>query len=157
MHVLVTGSSGLIGSAAVRFFDALVEGHGEFVNGSRLVYPMPKFAMRFANMVGNRLFARLFSYILEQRIRDTLCGTKVLWRSDWRRIRPFVGSWGVDDRWGDYELLFGAAKLNLKIVDMPVHYQERVFGTTKMVGVAQNGLRMLRMCAAAYVKLKAGY
>jgi hypothetical protein len=81
----------------------------------------------------------------------------VLWRRDWERIQPHLGSWGIEDRWGDYELLFGAAKLQLAIVDMPVHYQERVYGVTKMTKVFQNGLRMLRMCMAAGLKLKGGY
>jgi hypothetical protein len=113
--------------------------------------------MKLANMLGNKGFSLVFSYLLNQRIKDTLCGTKVLRRSDWRRIRPMLGTWGVEDRWGDYELLFGADKLQLHIVDMPVHYQERVFGNTKMVKVFRNGLVMLRMCLAAFLKLKFGY
>jgi SAM-dependent methyltransferase len=139
------------------FFRALVEGRGEFINGSRLVYPMQKGAMKPANMVGNKFFSLAFSYLLGQTIKDTLCGTKVLWRTDWERIEPMLGSWGVADRWGDYELLFGAAKLHLRIVDMPVHYQERIYGTTKMVKVFRNGLIMLRMCLASFLKLKLGY
>jgi glycosyltransferase involved in cell wall biosynthesis len=139
------------------FFNALVEGHGEFINGSRLVYPMRKGAMKLINMVGNKFFGLAFSYLLGQTIKDTLCGTKVLWRSDWERIEPLLNSWGVSDRWGDYELLFGAAKRHLRIVDLPVHYQERIYGTTKMVKVFRNGLIMLRMCAASFLKLKLGY
>ena len=139
------------------FFNAIVEGRGEFINGSRMVYPMQKSAMKFTNMLGNKFFSVLFSYLLNQTVRDTLCGTKVLWRSDWERIRPMLGSWGVTDRWGDYELLFGAAKLHLRIIDLPVHYQERIYGTTKMVKVFRNGLVMLRMCLAALLKLKIRY
>jgi hypothetical protein len=139
------------------FFAAIASGKGEFINGSRLIYPIPKEAMKLANMLGNKGFSLVFSYLLNQRIKDTLCGTKVLRRSDWRRIRPMLGTWGVEDRWGDYELLFGADKLQLHIVDMPVHYQERVFGNTKMVKVFRNGLVMLRMCLAAFLKLKFGY
>ncbi len=139
------------------FFRALIEGKGELINGSRLIYPAPELAMRYTNMLGNRFFSTVFSYLLEQPIKDTLCGTKVLWRSDWQRLRPLLHSWGVEDRWGDYELLFGAAKLNLRIVDLPVHYQERLYGTTKMVNVFRNGLRMLGICWAAMLKLKGGY
>jgi SAM-dependent methyltransferase len=139
------------------FIQAMVRGTAEFVNGSRLVYPIPKAAMKGLNLVGNKFFGLLFSYVLGQRTKDTLCGTKVLWKSDWERIRPLVGSWGTMDRWGDYELLFGAAKLNLRIIDQPVHYQERVYGVTKMTKVFKNGLIMLRMCFHGFRRLKMDY
>ena len=132
------------------FFRTIVRGSGEFINGSRLVYPVPKAAMKFANRIGNKLFGRVFSFLLRQRIKDTLCGTKVLWRRDWKRIKPNLGEWGLKDLWGDYELLFGATKLHLEIVEVPVHYQERVYGVTKMTRVFRNGLRMLGICWAAW-------
>jgi SAM-dependent methyltransferase len=139
------------------FVDVIASGQAEFVNGSRLVYPVPKGAMNGANMLGNKFFSVAFTYLLGQRVKDTLCGTKVLWKSDWERIKPMVGSWGTEDRWGDYELLFGAAKLNLKILDLPVHYQERIYGSTKMTKVFRNGLVMLKMCWHGFLKLKLGY
>jgi glycosyltransferase involved in cell wall biosynthesis len=139
------------------FLDAITRGGIEFVNGSRLVYPIPKAAMKNSNLLGNKFFSAIFSYLLGQRIKDTLCGTKVLWRSDWERIRPMVGTWGMEDRWGDYELLFGAAKLNLRILDQPVHYQERIYGVTKMTKVIKNGLIMLGMCIHGFKKLKLNY
>jgi len=139
------------------FVEAIASGAAEFVNGSRLVYPVPKSAMKGLNMVGNKVFSTVFSYLFGQRIRDTLCGTKVLWRSDWERIRPMIGSWGATDRWGDYELLFGAAKLNLRIIDQPVHYQERIYGATKMTKVFKNGLIMLKMCLHGFRRLKVDY
>jgi len=139
------------------FIHAITRGGAEFVNGSRLVYPIPKAAMKTANVFGNKFFSAVFSYLLGQRIKDTLCGTKVLWRSDWERIRPMIGTWGTMDRWGDYELLFGAAKLDLRILDQPVHYQERIFGATKMTQVFKNGLTMLRMCWHGFRKLKMDY
>ena len=139
------------------FVDVIASGQAEFVNGSRLVYPVPKGAMNGANMLGNKFFSVAFTYLLGQRVKDTLCGTKVLWRSDWERIKPMLGSWGTQDRWGDYELLFGAAKLNLKILDLPVHYQERIYGSTKMTKVFRNGLVMLKMCWHGFLKLKLGY
>ena len=139
------------------FVDVIVSGQAEFVNGSRLVYPVPKGAMNGANMLGNKFFSVAFTYLLGQRVKDTLCGTKVLWRSDWERIKPMLGRWGTEDRWGDYELLFGAAKLNLKILDLPVHYQERIYGSTKMTKVFRNGLVMLKMCWHGFLKLKLGY
>jgi SAM-dependent methyltransferase len=139
------------------FVDVIASGQAEFVNGSRLVYPVPKGAMTTANMLGNKFFSIAFTYLLGQPVKDTLCGTKALWRSDWERIKPILGSWGVEDRWGDYELLFGAAKLNLKILDLPVHYQERIYGSTKMTRVFRNGLIMLKMCWHGFLKLKLGY
>jgi SAM-dependent methyltransferase len=139
------------------FIDVIASGQAEFVNGSRLVYPVPKGAMNGANMLGNKFFSVAFTYLLGQRVKDTLCGTKVLSRSDWERIKPFLGTWGTEDRWGDYELLFGAAKLNLKILDLPVHYQERIYGSTKMTKVFRNGLVMLKMCWHGFLKLKLGY
>jgi Glycosyl transferase family 2 len=135
------------------FLRALASRQGDFVNGSRLIYPMPQNAMKFANMVGNKLFGLLFSFLLDQRIKDTLCGTKVLWRKDWLRLEKNLGSWGINDLWGDYELLFGASKLHLEIVEVPVHYQERIYGVTKMTKVFFNGLRMLRICWYAWRKL----
>jgi len=128
------------------FLRALATSRGEFVNGSRLVYPMPDLAMKFANIIGNKFFGVVFSFQLDQRIKDTLCGTKVLWRKDWLRMEPGLGSWGIKDLWGDYELLFGATKLHLEIVEVPVHYQERIYGATKMTRVFANGWRMLRIC-----------
>lgn len=136
------------------FFNALVEGKGEFINGSRLVYPMEKEAMHTLNVLGNKFFSWAFSYILGQKIKDTLCGTKVLFREDFERLKKYIGQWGIDDRWGDYDLIFGAAKINLKIIDLPVHYCERTSGETKMKKRLKNGLRMLKMCWAAFRKLK---
>jgi len=139
------------------FIHAITRGGAEFVNGSRLVYPIPKEAMKTTNVAGNKFFGAVFSYLLGQRIKDTLCGTKVLWRTDWERIRPMIGTWGTMDRWGDYELLFGAAKLNLRILEQPVHYQERIFGATKMTKVFKHGLIMLRMCVHGFRRLKVDY
>lgn len=135
------------------FLRILVNHRGEFINGSRLVYPMQEKAMKFANMVGNKVFGLAFSFLLDQRIKDTLCGTKVLWRKDWQRMERILGSWGIRDLWGDYELLFGASRLHLEIVEVPVHYQERIHGVTKMTRVFSNGLRMLRICFHAWYRL----
>ncbi|HMP74701.1 MAG TPA: glycosyltransferase [Kiritimatiellia bacterium] len=136
------------------FFDAIASGRGEFINGSRMIYPMAEDAMKPLNVLGNKMFSLAFSYLLGQRIKDTLCGTKVLWKRDYERMKPLRGSWGVTDRWGDYELIFGAAKLNLKIIDLPVHYVERVYGETKMTKRFKNAAVMARMCWAALQKLR---
>ena len=139
------------------FLDAMLSGKAEFVNGSRLIYPVPHGAMKSTNMLGNKFFSLAFSYLLNQRVKDTLCGTKVLWKADWERVKPMIGTWGIEDRWGDYELLFGASKLNLRIYDQPVHYQERIYGSTKMTRVFHNGIIMLKMCWHGFLKLKLGY
>jgi len=136
------------------FFNAIVEGRGEFINGSRLVYPMNENSMKFFNIIGNKFFSLLFSCILDQKVKDTLCGTKVMWRKDYFRIKKFIGKWGIEDLWGDYDLLFGAAKVNLKIIDLPIHYFDRVYGETKMTQVVKNGVRMLRISIAALLKLR---
>ena len=136
------------------FYEAISKGYGEFINGSRLLYPMHDEAMRFFNVLGNKFFSLFFSYILDTKIKDTLCGTKVLYRSDFKKIKNLRGTWGVDDRWGDYELIFGAAKTQLKLIDLPVHYMERTYGETKMTGRIKNGLIMLKMSIAALMKIK---
>jgi SAM-dependent methyltransferase len=136
------------------FLRALATCRGEFVNGSRLVYPMPDLAMKFANIFGNKLFGVVFSLLLDQRIKDTLCGTKVFWRRDWARMEKNLGGWGIKDLWGDYELLFGASKLHLEIIEVPVHYQERIHGVTKMTKVFSNGLRMVGICWHAWNRLE---
>ncbi len=136
------------------FYEAIASGRGEFINGSRLVYPMHEEAMRICNIIGNKFFSLLFSYILDTPIKDTLCGTKVVTRENFRKIKAIRGCWGVKDRWGDYELIFGAAKNHLKIVDLPVHYMERTYGETKMTNRFKNGWIMLRFSLASMFGIK---
>jgi SAM-dependent methyltransferase len=136
------------------FFDAIASNRGEFINGSRMVYPLSGDAMRTANIVGNKFFAVMFSFLLEQRITDTLCGTKVVARYNYLKILSARRYFGDVDRWGDYDWIFGAAKHSLKIVELPVHYVERVAGETKMTKRFRNGLIMLKMCWVAFRKLK---
>jgi SAM-dependent methyltransferase len=115
-----------------RFYDALVRGRAEFVNGVRLVYPMERRAMRFLNLVGNTFFSGAFSWLLGQRVKDTLCGTKALFASDYRRIAAGRADFGDFDPFGDFDLLFGASRLSLKIVDLPIRYRERTYGQTNI-------------------------
>ena len=110
--------------------------------------------MRWLNLLGNKGFAGLFSLLLDQRIRDTLCGTKVVWRRDYAKIMEARKYFGSCDMWGDYDWIFGAAKNNLKIVELPVHYRERVAGVTKMTRRLRNGRIMLGMCGIALRKLR---
>lgn len=136
-----------------RFVKALQDGACDFANGSRLVYPMEKKAMRFLNILGNKFFGRTFSYLLGQNLSDTLCGTKVLRKSDYERISRDRQVFGDFDPFGDFDLLFGAARLNLKIQDVPVHYKERVYGETN-ISRFRHGIMLLRMCRVAALKLK---
>jgi SAM-dependent methyltransferase len=136
-----------------RFLSALCSGKGEFINGVRLVYPMQKQAMRFLNLVGNKFFSLAFSWLLGQSIKDTLCGTKVLWAADYRRIAEQRAYFGDFDPFGDFDLLFGAAKLNLKIVDMPIRYRERTYGTTN-IQRWRHGWLLLQMVLFAARRIK---
>jgi SAM-dependent methyltransferase len=136
-----------------RFYNALASRKGEFINGVRLVYPMEKNAMRPLNTIGNYFFSLLFSWLLDQPVKDTLCGTKVMFRSDYMRLarnRPFFGEF---DPFGDFDLLFGAYKLNLKIIDLPVKYRERTYGSTN-ISRFSHGFILLKMAAFAAAKIK---
>lgn len=135
------------------FYEMLSSGHGEFINGSRLVYLMDKKAMRFLNLVANKLFGWLFTFLINQRCRDTLCGTKVLMRRDYERIATNRSYFGNFDPFGDFDLLLGAARLQLKILDVPVHYKARTYGDTN-ISRFRHGLLLLRMCGVAASKLK---
>ena len=115
-----------------KFYRALVTGKGEFINGVRLVYPMEGEAMRFLNLFGNKFFSSALSWVLEQPIKDSLCGTKVLYRRDYETIAANRGFFGDFDPFGDFDLLFGAARLNMRIVDLPVRYRARTYGETKI-------------------------
>jgi SAM-dependent methyltransferase len=136
------------------FFEAITENKGEFINGTRMVYPQASDAMRTANILGNKAFAAAFTFLLEQRITDTLCGTKVVMRDGYAKILAARSIFGDIDRWGDYDWIFGAARHNIKIVELPVHYVERIAGETKMTRRFRNGLIMLRMCWVALRTLK---
>ncbi len=137
----------------VRFYRALRDNVGEFINGSRLVYPMESGAMQYFNLVANRLFGLTFSWLLGQSIKDTLCGTKVLSREHYEQIAANRSHFGDFDPFGDFDLLFGAANLNLKIVDLPIRYRERTYGSTN-IDRWRHGLLLLRMVAFAARRIK---
>lgn len=136
-----------------RFFDALVQGKGDFINGVRLVYPMEKEAMRFFNFLGNKFFSFAFSWLLGQSIKDTLCGTKVLWKSDYEIIANNRSYFGDFDPFGDFDLIFGSAKLNQKITDLPIRYRERTYGTTN-IQRWRHGFLLFRMLWVAAKRIK---
>lgn len=136
-----------------RIYEALRDGKGEFINGVRLVYPMEQEAMRFANLLGNKFFSLAFSWLLGQPVKDTLCGTKVLWKSDYERIAANRAYFGDFDPFGDFDLLFGAARLGLKIVDLPVRYRERTYGETNIQRWS-GGWLLLKMVLFAAGRIK---
>jgi SAM-dependent methyltransferase len=136
-----------------KFYDAVVTGACEFVNGSRLVYPMDEKAMQFLNLCANKTFGILFSWLLGQSLKDTLCGTKVLTKENYQRIAENRAYFGEFDPFGDFDLLFGASKLNLRILDLPIRYKERVYGQTN-IQRWKHGWLLLKMLVFAAVKLK---
>ena len=136
-----------------RFYTALCEGKGDFINGVRLVYPMEKQAMRSINFIGNKFFSLAFSWILRQPIKDTLCGTKALWKEDYQRIAAGRSYFGDFDPFGDFDLIFGATRLSLKIVDLPIRYRERKYGTTN-IQRWKHGWLLMKMLLFAALRLK---
>jgi glycosyltransferase involved in cell wall biosynthesis len=136
-----------------RFYRAYCEGHGDFVNGSRLMYPMEGDAMRFLNRLGNVFFAKMLSWILEVRLSDSLCGTKLLTRADYQRILAWRRDFGDFDPFGDFELLFPAAVLALGIVDMPIRYRARTYGSTN-IHRFRHGWLLLKMTAIGLLRIK---
>jgi glycosyltransferase involved in cell wall biosynthesis/SAM-dependent methyltransferase len=137
-----------------KFYDAVVRGKGELINGTRLVYPLADQSMKSLNFLGNKFFSWLFTWLLDQRIKDTLCGTKVLRRADYERIAANRTYFGDFDPFGDFDLLFGAARLKLKITELPVRYHRRTAGESK-VRVLHHGVLLARMCAVGFWRLKA--
>jgi SAM-dependent methyltransferase len=136
-------------------YHAVIEtGKAEFVNGTRLIYPMENEAMRPLNLIANRCFAYLFSYLVNTRLTDTLCGTKVLLRKDYEVLARERDYFGNFDPFGDFDLIFGAAKQNLKIIETPIHYKARTFGETQ-ISRFRDGWLLLKMVWFAYRKLKA--
>jgi SAM-dependent methyltransferase len=136
-----------------KFYDAVVSGACEFANGSRLVYPMDEKAMQFLNLCANKTFGILFSWLLGQPLKDTLCGTKVLTKENYQRIAENRSYFGEFDPFGDFDLLFGASKLNLKILDLPIRYRERVYGQTN-IQRWKHGWLLFEMLIFAATKLK---
>jgi SAM-dependent methyltransferase len=136
-----------------KFYEAMVSGLTDYVHGTRMVYPKEQGAMRFLNKLGNAFFAKVFSFVLDKTIQDTLCGTKVLWKSDYERIADNRAYFGDFDPFGDFDLIFGACKLNLKLMEIPIRYRNRTYGTTN-ISRFRDGFLLLRMSVFAARKLK---
>jgi ubiquinone/menaquinone biosynthesis C-methylase UbiE len=153
IHIILDADLTVSPEDLPRFYATLANGKAEFVNGVRLVYPMEKEAMRFLNLLGNKFFSLAFSWLLGQPIKDTLCGTKALWKADYERIAANRSYFGDFDPFCDFDLLFGAAKLNLKIVEVPIRYRERTYGTTN-ISRWKHGWLLLRMVFFALRRIK---
>jgi SAM-dependent methyltransferase len=136
-----------------KFVEVLTSGIGDFANGVRLVYPMDEKAMKFANLVANKSFSLIFSWLLGQSVKDTLCGTKAMWRADYLRLHEGRAYFGPFDPFGDFDLLFGADKLCLKIVDVPVRYSDRIYGDTN-INRWRDGWILLKMVLFAAHRIK---
>nr|WP_295926496.1 glycosyltransferase family 2 protein [uncultured Dyadobacter sp.] len=136
-----------------KFFNAIASGKGEYINGSRLVYPMEKQAMRFLNLLGNKFFSLAFSWLLGQNLKDTLCGTKVISRENYLKLAANRSYFGNFDPFGDFDLIFGSAKLNLKFIEIPIRYRARTYGETN-ISRFKHGWLLLRMTAFALRKIK---
>jgi hypothetical protein len=136
-----------------RFYEAYRDGRGDFINGSRLVYPMEGEAMRFLNRIGNIFFAKSLSSALDTRLGDSLCGTKLLSRRDYARFVKWRGRFGDFDPFGDYELLFPAAVLGLGIVNVPIRYLARTYGTTN-IRRFRHGFMLLKMTVVGFFRIK---
>ena len=136
-----------------RFVEILTSGKAEFANGCRLVYPMESSAMRFFNLVGNKFFSMAFTWLLGQPLKDTLCGTKTMWREDYEALVANRSYFGDFDPFGDFDLLFGAAKLNLKILDLPIRYRDRTYGETN-ISRWKHGWLLLKMVIFAARRIK---
>jgi SAM-dependent methyltransferase len=136
-----------------KFYDAAVGGVAEYIHGTRLVYPMEDEAMRFLNRLGNIGFSKIFTFLLNQPLKDTLCGTKVIWAQDYERLAANRAYFGDFDPFGDFDLIFGASKLNLKILEIPIRYRDRTYGETN-ISRFRHGWLLLQMSAVAATKLK---
>lgn len=136
-----------------KFYQTIADGKGEFINGSRLVYPLDKGSMRLLNIFGNKFFSIAFSWILGQPIKDTLCGTKVLHRDNWDKIQRNRAAFGEFDPFGDFDLIFGAAKLGLKIIEVPIRYHARHYGDTN-ISRFRHGLLLFRMLLIGLRRIK---
>src|SRR3989338_4774357 len=137
----------------IKFYEAIASNKGEFINGSRLVYPMEKQAMRTLNLFGNKMFGLLFSWMLNQKLKDTLCGTKVISKKNYDILKKNRKYFGDFDPFGDFDLIFGASKMDLKIAEIPIRYKERTYGDTNIRRFA-HGLLLIKMCLFAMKKIK---
>jgi SAM-dependent methyltransferase/GT2 family glycosyltransferase len=153
LFVILDGDVSVLPEALTAFYRAAAERRGELVNGTRLIYDVEPGAMRRLNLIANRVFSYLLTAITGQRLTDTLCGTKVLRREDYEKIAANRAYFGPFDPFGDFDLLLGAARLGYKIVDVPVRYHPRTYGTTN-ISRWRHGWLLARMAALAFWKFR---
>ena len=134
--------------------EILNKNNSDIINCSRMIYPQDKNAMKKINFFGNIIFAYLFSILFKKKITDTLCGTKIFYKKDWLKINKDISTWGAIDLWGDFDILIGAYKNNLKITEVPISYKERIAGETKMTSIFTNGFRMIWIILYSFYKIR---
>ncbi len=139
------------------FYSAVSIGNGDVINGTRLIYKLEDNSMRFLNILGNKFFSYLISYITSTKISDTLCGTKCFKKSDWEIFEKFRSENKLDDIWGDFNIIFASSYYGYKLIDLPVRYYERISGETKMKRRFYYFLNMLKLCYLAFLKFKISY
>ena len=137
-----------------KFWDKISTGEAEYINGSRLIYPMDNNAMRFLNYIANKIFSILFTWLLGQRFTDTLCGTKVISKKNYLRAKKKNKDLGNFDPFGDFFIIFGASRLCLKINEVPIRYKARVYGETQ-ISRFSHGVLLIKMLIFAFLKIKA--
>ena len=138
-----------------RFYMAWVGGQADFINGSRLVYPIHPEAMQFLNRLGNVFFAKALSWALDNRYSDSLCGTKMMARHDHLRMLAWRREFGEFDPFGDFDMLFPAAELALGTIDVPIRYLPRTYGETN-IRRFYHGLMLLKMTLVGLWRVKLG-
>jgi hypothetical protein len=156
--ILIYDADNTVSLVDINFcINLLIKGNSDIINCTRMIYPQHKEAMKRINFFGNIIFAYLFSVLFKKKITDTLCGTKIFYKKDWSKIKKDISLWGAKDLWGDFDILIGAYKNNLKITEVPVIYHERIAGKTKMTSVFKNGLRMLWIVFYSFYKIRIKY
>ena len=132
------------------FYQAMKSGRFEFIEGTRFVYPKDNRAMPIINQLGNIFFAKWFSFFLGQRTNDVLSGIKSILKRDYDLLYKRWGFLGFTDPFGDFELLYGAARTGLKIGEIPIRYYPRTYGETK-TKLLIHGFYLLKMAAKGYL------
>ncbi|MCI5207545.1 MAG: glycosyltransferase family 2 protein [Candidatus Electrothrix sp. ATG2] len=138
-----------------RFYEAYCQGLGDFVNGSRLVYPMENEAMRPLNRMGNLFFCKILSFVLGISVSDSLCGTKFYALDDYKRFVSWRDRFGDFDPFGDFEMLFASSELALGVIDLPVRYRARTYGETN-ISRFRNGFELIRMTLIGFFRILLG-